>query len=143
MLFPILAPNIYAFQPKQTASLYLVYPGIRFSLCLETPNASLSVSLKIDLQQVWVFFYVLCLLLYNIVIYIVIKYILVFVNIVVHPIVDARFCYFIFLGKDRLIFISDVNRIISPVVVFVTDIIASLRFNRLPGIITIFQILFM
>ena len=62
-------------------------------------------------------------------------YILVFVDNVIHPITDERFCYFIFVDKDRLRFVSDVNRIKSPVVVFVIDIIASVDLNCLPCII--------
>ena len=42
MPFTILVPNTYAFRPKRTASLYLVYPGIRFLLCSETPSVALS-----------------------------------------------------------------------------------------------------
>ena len=42
MPFTMLVPNTYSFQPKWNASLYLVYPGIRFLLYLETPSVSLS-----------------------------------------------------------------------------------------------------
>ena len=42
MLFTMLVSNTYAFRPKWTASLYLVYPGIRFLLCLETPGVPFS-----------------------------------------------------------------------------------------------------
>ena len=42
MLFTILVPNTHA-QSKRTAmKQYLVHPGIRFLLCLETPSVSLS-----------------------------------------------------------------------------------------------------
>ena len=44
MLFTILVPNTHA-QSKRTAmKQYLVHPGIRFLLCLETPSVSLSLS---------------------------------------------------------------------------------------------------
>ena len=44
MLFTILVPNAHA-QSKRTAmKQYLVHPGIRFLLCLETPTVSLSLS---------------------------------------------------------------------------------------------------
>ena len=46
-----------------------------------------------------------------IVFYIVAKCVLVFVDIVIHPIIDARFGYFIVVDKNRLIFITDINRI--------------------------------
>ena len=34
--FTTLVPNTHVFRSKRTASLYSVYPGIRFLLCLET-----------------------------------------------------------------------------------------------------------
>ena len=40
--FTILVANTYGFRPKRTASLYLVYPAIRFLLYLETASVSLS-----------------------------------------------------------------------------------------------------
>ena len=54
---------------------------------------------------------------------------------VIHPIIDAKLGYFIFVDKSRLIFIADINRIKSPVVDFVIDSIVLAGFNRLPGII--------
>ena len=68
-------------------------------------------------------------------IYIVVKCIPVFVDVVIHHINDRRPCYFIFVGKDRLIFISNFNRIKSPIVAFVIKVIASVGFNRLLVII--------
>ena len=42
MPLTMLVPNTYTFRPKRTASLCLVYPGIIFLFCLETPSVSLS-----------------------------------------------------------------------------------------------------
>ena len=56
-----------------------------------------------------------------IVFYIAVKCVLVFVHMVIHPIIDAKLGYFIFVDKSRLIFIADINRIKSPVVDFVID----------------------
>ena len=70
-----------------------------------------------------------------IVFYIVIKCVLVFIDIVIHPIIDAIFGYFILVDKNRLIFFTDINRIKFPVVDFVIDSIASADFKRFPGII--------
>ena len=56
-----------------------------------------------------------------IVFYIAVKRVLVFVDIVIHHIIDARLGYFIFVDRNRLIFIADINRIKSPVVDFVID----------------------
>ena len=53
----------------------------------------------------------------------------------VHPIIDVWFCYFISVDKDRLIPTFDVNRIKSPAVVFVVEVIASVGFNCLSDII--------
>ena len=70
-----------------------------------------------------------------IVFYIVVRCVLLFVDIVIHPIMDTRFVYFMFVDKNRLIFITDTNRIKSPAVDFVIDSIASAGFTLLPGII--------
>ena len=70
-----------------------------------------------------------------IVIYFVVKYILVFVDIAIHPIIDMRFCYFIFVDKNRMIFITDINRDKSSVAGFVIDIIPLVGLKWLPGII--------
>ena len=59
-------------------------------------------------------------------IYIDVKCIFVFVDIGIHPIIDVRFCYFVLPDKNRLIFITDLSAIKSPVVDFVIDIIISL-----------------
>ena len=70
-----------------------------------------------------------------IVFYIAVKCVLVFIDIVIHPIIDSRFGYFIFVDRNRVIFITDINEIKSPVVDFVIYSIVSTGFNRLPGII--------
>ena len=67
--------------------------------------------------------------------YIAVECVLVFADILIHPIIDARFGYFIFVERNRVIFIADINRTKSPVVDFVIDSIVSADFNRLPGII--------
>ena len=128
MPFTILIPNTYSLRPKQTASLYLVYPGIRFLFCLETPSVSLSgnrfiTGVGYPLRIVTL----LSVLLLNA--------FFVFVDIVIHCIIDLRLSYFIFVGKDKLIFISDFNRIKYPSLVFVIGIIVFVAFNRFPGII--------
>ena len=126
MLFTILVPNTHA-QSKRTAmKQYLVHPGIRFLLCLETPSVSL-----------WKSTYNWCRSSFTsyIVFYIAVKCVLVFANIVIHPIIDARVGYFIFVDKNRSIFITDINRIKSPVFDFVIESIVSASFNCLPGII--------
>ena len=72
-----------------------------------------------------------------IVIYIVLKYILVFVDIFIHSIIDMRLCYFIFEDRNRLMFITDINRNKSSVVDFVIDIIPLVGLKWLPGIICV------
>ena len=53
------------------------------------------------------------------------------------PIIDTGFGYFIFMDRNRVIFITAINRIKPPVVDFVVDSIVSAGFNRLPGIICV------
>ena len=68
-----------------------------------------------------------------IVINIVVKCILSFVDIVIHSVIDVRFCYFIFVNKKSLMFITDINRIKSPVVDLLLKLL--LRF-----VLTVFQV---
>ena len=131
MPFTILVPNRYAFPPKRTASFYLVYPGIRFLLCSETPSVSLSLW---KLIHNWLSSSFACS---YIAFYIAVKCVFVFVDIVIHPIIDTRFNYFIFVDRNRVVFIIGINKIKSPVVDFVIDSIVSADFNRLPGIICV------
>ena len=42
MLFTILVPNTHAQSKRNAMKQYLVHPGIRFLLCLETPSVSFS-----------------------------------------------------------------------------------------------------
>ena len=122
MPFTILVPNTYPFRPKRTALLYLVYPGIRFLLCLETSSVSLYANCRSSFTCSYI------------IIYIVVKCIYIFVDIIFHPNIDVRLCYFFSVDKERLIFTSDVNRMKSPVVFFVIDINTLVDFKGFPGI---------
>ena len=62
--------------------------------------------------------------------------VLVFFNIVIHAIIDTRFGYFIFVDRNRLISITDINRNKSLVADFAIAVLLRL-------VLTVFQVLSM
>ena len=139
MPFTILVPNTYAFRPKRTASLYLVYKDFHSSIHSFIHSSwdkifALFRNTKCFSLQKLIFNWCRCSLTCSyIVINIVVKCILLFVDIVIHSVIDVRFCYFIFVNKKSLMFITDINRIKSPVVDLLLKLL--LRF-----VLTVFQV---
>ena len=113
--------------------MYLLYPGIIYLPSLKRASVSLSLSLSL-----WKLIYNFLRSFSSVVTLLSIfflKCILTFVDIAIHPIIDVKFRYFIFLDKGRYLLLTSIE---------LNLLLLSLVLTLLPRLaLTVFQILSM